>query len=79
VVAANDFLLEDIDTDIESLMTEPGILRMIIQVIGEFQNLRELLLDLGSLPYLEHIEVIQISSLGTKNKINLTIWISQDQ
>jgi hypothetical protein len=79
VVAANDFLLEDIDTDIESLMTESGILRMMLQVTGKFQNLRELLLDLGSLPYLEHIEVIQINSFGTKNKINLTIWISQEQ
>jgi len=79
VVAANDFQLEDIDTDIESLMTEPGILRLTIQVIGEFQDLRELLLDLGGLPYLEHIEVIQINSFGTKNKINLTIWISKDQ
>ena len=79
VVDANGFLLEDIDTDIESLMTEPGVLRMMIQVIGEFHDLRELLLDLGSLPYLEHIEVIQIYSFGAKNKINLTIWISQDQ
>jgi len=60
-------------------MTEPGILRLMIQVIGEFQDLRELLLDLGGLPYLEHIEIIQINSFGTKNKINLTIWISKDQ
>jgi hypothetical protein len=77
-VAANDFLLEDIDTDIESLMTDPGLLRMMIQMVGEFQRLRDLLLDLGSLPYLEHIEVIQINSLGEKNRINLTIWISQE-
>jgi len=78
VVATNDFLLEDIDTDIESLMTEPGILRMTIQMTGVFQNLRKLLLDLSALPYLEHIEVIQINSFGAKNKINLTIWISQE-
>ena len=76
---ASGFTLEDIDTDIESLMTDSDILRMMIQITGEFQNLRELLLDLGSLPYLEHIEVIQINSLGKKNRINLTIWISRER
>ena len=75
----NGFTLEDIDTDIESLMTESGILKMSIKLIGEFHKLRDMLLDLGSLPYLEHIEVIQISSFGDKNKINLTIWISQER
>ena len=79
VVGANDFLLEDIDADIESLTTEPGMLKMTIQMTGAFQKLRKLLLDLGTLPYLEHIEVIQINSFGTKNKIKLTIWISQEQ
>lgn len=79
IVAANDFYLEDIDTDIESLMTESGIFKMTVQVTGEFLKLRELLLDLGSLPYLDHIEVIQINSFGDKNKINLTIWISQER
>ena len=79
VVDANNFALEDIDTDIDSLMTESGNLKMSIQLIGEFHNLRDLLLDLGGLPYLEHIEVIQINSFGKKNKINLTIWISQER
>lgn len=79
IVAANNFMLEDIDTDIESLMTEPGALKMIVQINGEFQNLRGLLLDLGSLPYMEHIEEIKINSFGEKNKISLAIWISQER
>ena len=79
VVDANNFKLEDIDTDIESLMTASGHLRMSIALTGEFHNLRELLLDLGSLPYLEHVEKIQINNFGAKNKINLTIWISQER
>ena len=79
IVDANDFYLEDIDTDIESLLTESGIIKMMVQMTGKFLNLRELLLDLGSLPYLEHIEVIQIDSFEEKTKINLTIWISQER
>lgn len=79
IVEVNGFKLEDIDTDIESLMTESGILKLSINLIGEFHNLRNLLLDLGSLPYLEHIEVIQIGSFGDKNKIDLTIWIAQER
>ena len=74
----NAFTLKDIDTDIESLMTETGTLKMSVQLIGEFHNLRNLLLDLGGLAYLEHIEMIQISNFGKKNKIHLTIWMSQE-
>ena len=47
--------------------------------MANFTNLGIVLLDLGSLPYLEHIEVIQINSFGDKNKITLTIWISQER
>lgn len=79
IVEVNGFKLEDIDTDIESLMTESGILKLSINLLGEFHNLRDLLLDLGSLPYLEHIEVIQIGNFGDKNKIDLTIWIAQER
>ena len=79
IIEVNGFILEDIDTDIESLMTEPGILKMSVRIVGEFNNLRNLLLDLGGLPYLEHIEVIQINSFGKKNKVNMTIWISQER
>lgn len=75
----NDFTVRDIDTDIESLMTESGTLKMSLDLIGEFHNLRNLLLDLGGLAYLNHIEVIRISRFGRKNNINLTIWISQEQ
>jgi hypothetical protein len=78
-VEVNGFKLEDIDTDIESLMMESGILKLSIKLTGEYRSLRNLLLDLGSLPYLEHIELIQISSLGDKNRIDLTIWIAQER
>ena len=73
-----DFTLRDIDTDIESLMTGSGLLKMSVKLTGNFQNLRNLLLDLGGLAYLEHIELIQINSARKKTSINLTIWMSQE-
>jgi len=79
IVEVNGFKLEAIDTDIESLMTESGILKLSLNLTGEFQHLRNLLLDLGSLNYLEHIELIQIEYFGDKNRIDLTIWIAQER
>jgi hypothetical protein len=79
IADANGFTLLDFDTDIESLMTESDMLEMSMNLIGEFGRLRDLLLDLGRLPFLEHIEVIKISSFDGKNKINLTIWLLQER
>ena len=79
IIEINGFTLEDIATDIERLMTESSNLKMSVHIVGEFHKLRDVLLDLGSLPYLEHIEVIQINSFGEKNKIILTIWVSQER
>jgi hypothetical protein len=79
IVEVNGFKLEDIDTDIESLMMESGTLKLSVNLTGEFHNLRNLLLDLGRLPYLEHIELIQIGNFGEINRIDLTIWIAQER
>jgi hypothetical protein len=79
IVEKKGFTLEDIDTDIESLMSETGVLKMSVHMIGAFNNLRDVLLDLGALPYLKHIEIIQINSFRDANKINLSVWISQEQ
>ena len=79
IVERNGFTLEDIATDIESLMAETGVLKMSIHMIGRFHRLRDVLLDLGTLPYLEHVEVIQINSFRDENRIKLTIWIAQDR
>lgn len=79
IIETNGFTLEDIATDIESLMTGSGNLKMSVNVVGEFHKLRDVLLDLGNLPYLDHIEVIQVNSSGDKNKIILTIWVSQER
>ena len=79
IVETNGFTLEKIATDLESLMTGSGNLKTSVHIVGEFHKLRDVLLDLGNLPYLNHIEVIQVNSFGDKNKIILTIWVSQER
>jgi len=79
IIETNGFTLEKITTDLESLMTESGNLKISVHILGEFHKLRDVLLDLGNLPYLNHIEVIQVNSFGDKNKITLTIWVSQER
>jgi hypothetical protein len=79
IIETNGFTLEKIATDLESLMTESSNLKTSVNILGEFHKLRDVLLDLGNLPYLNHIEVIQVNSFGDKNKIFLTIWVSQER
>ena len=79
IIETNGFTLEKIATDLESLMTESGNLKISVHILGEFHKLRGVLLNLGNLPYLNHIEVIQVNSFGDKNKITLTIWVSQER
>ena len=79
IIETNGFTLENITTDLESLMTGSGNLKMSVNIVGDFHKLRDVLLDLGNLPYLDHIEVIQVDSFGDKNKIILTIWVSQER
>ncbi len=78
IVEKQGFKLDKIGTDIESIMTASGIFKMSIRLSGEFDKFRDVLLELGSLPYLDHIEDIQINNYRDKNKISLTVWISQE-
>jgi hypothetical protein len=79
IIQRNDFKLENITTDVYSLTQKPGTLKLNVQMTGDFLNLRNVLLQLGALPYLKHIETIQIDSRGTGSKIQLKLWLAQQQ
>jgi len=79
IVEINGFTLKSIDTDVEGLMSESGILKLSVSMTGDFMEFRNVLIGLGSLPYLAHIEVIQINSFQEQTKIMLKIWIAQEQ
>ena len=77
IIRKNGFKLENIATDVDSLMQESGLLKLSVQMSGDFMNLRDVMLQLGALPYLEHVESIQISSYQGSSKIQLKLWFAQ--
>jgi hypothetical protein len=77
IILKNGFKLENIATDVDSLMQESSVLKLSVQMTGDFLNLRNVMLQLGALPYLEHVESIQISSYNENSKIQLKLWFAQ--
>jgi len=71
--------IEDIVPDVSSLIGSSGYFKMNLVVQGEFLDLRNFLLQLGELPYLEHIEKIRIRSIQGAKEIRLKIWMAQEQ
>jgi len=78
IILLNDFKLNSISTDVGGLLDGSGMLKMNIDISGDFMNLRNLILQLGTLPYLEHIENIHIDNTTGKQLIRLKLWIAQD-
>ena len=79
IIQRNDFTLDNILTDVEGLMEGSGILKMSIEMTGDFMNLRNMILQLGTLPYLEHIEYIRINNTNKNQKVRMKLWIAQEQ
>lgn len=79
IIRLNDYRLDSIETDVGELMNEAGILKMRIEMTGDFMNLRNLILQFGTLPYLEHIETIRIDNSDEKQKVSIHLWIAQEQ
>jgi len=73
----NDFQVESIVPDVVSLTDGSGYLMLNTILKGRFLNFRRLLLQLGELPYIEHIETIQIRTVGQLKEFRLKIWIAQ--
>ena len=79
IIQRNDFTLDNILTDVEGLMEGSGILKMSIEMTGDFMNLRNMILQLSTLPYLEHIEYIRINNQSRNQKVRMKLWIAQEQ
>ena len=78
IILLNDFQVNSILTDVGGLMDGSGILKMSVEITGDFANLRKLIIQLGTLPYLEHIENIHISNANNKHNILMKLWIAQE-
>jgi len=64
--------------DVESTLNGFGFLLMNVVVKGDFLNLREFLLELGSLPYLEKIEQLKLQPVEGGKEIRLKIWLVKE-
>ena len=78
IAGQHNLKLEDMTTDVSSLMQESGYLLMRLRLSGDFFNIRKFLVDLGSIPSLEHIEEIDIRSTKTSKELGLKIWLAQE-
>ena len=70
--------LEEITTDVRSMVQESGYLLMRLRLSGDFFNIRKFLVELGSIPSLEHVEEINIRSAKTSKELRLKIWLAQE-
>lgn len=78
ITKKNHLTIVDIKSDIESLVSSSRYMKIEIAVEGRFFDLRNFMLDLGGLPYLEYIERIQIRSIQEMKAADLKILIARE-
>ncbi|MGD8264862.1 MAG: hypothetical protein PVF14_14705 [Desulfobacterales bacterium] len=72
-----DLNLKEIKTDVTPGTNKNGYLLMQIDVTGDFIKFRDFLIDLGTIPSLEHIETVDIRAIEANREIKLKIWLAQ--
>jgi len=64
--------------DMDSTLNGSGLLLMNIVAAGDFFKLREFLITLESLPYLEKIEQIKLQDVDGDKHVRLKIWLAKE-
>ena len=78
IAARHNLKLEDIKTDVGSMVEDAGYLSMQLRLNGSFYKFREFLVDLGSIPSLEHIEEINIRPQKKSRELEIKLWLAQE-
>lgn len=78
IILLNGFKLNRLFTDVRGLMDGSGIIKIEIEFSGDFMNLRNLILQFGTLPYFEHIENIRIDNSTGEQMFMLKLWVAQE-
>ena len=73
----NDLSIVDVNTDVDELMNNTGYMLMRLHITGEFLKFRDFLLDLGTIPWLEQIEEINVRAIEGNREYKLRIWMAQ--
>jgi len=76
----NNLSVEEITPDINSLVDDSSHLKMYLKLKGDFPNLRNFFLRTGELPYLDHIEQIQIRTVSESDdlELGLKVWLAKE-
>jgi Tfp pilus assembly protein PilO len=77
IARRNNLKLDEITTDVNSLMQESGYLVMQLRLSGDFFDFRKFLVDIGSIPSLEHREESKIQPGKASKELSLKIWLAQ--
>ncbi len=78
MAARHNLKLEDVKTDVSSMVEDAGYLSMQLRLNGNFYKFREFLVDLGSIPSLEHIEEISIRPQKASRELEIKLWLAQE-
>jgi Tfp pilus assembly protein PilO len=78
IARRHNLKFEEITADVSPLAQETGYLLMRLRLSGDFFNIRKFLIDIGSIPSLEHIEEIDIKSTKSSKELLLKIWLAQE-
>jgi hypothetical protein len=78
IAQKSNLVLKEIIPDADALISGAGYLKLNLTVKGNFLDLRNFMLQLGDLPYLEHIERIQIRSVQDSKEISFKIFLAQE-
>lgn len=70
--------IEKIITDVDSLIDDSGFLMLSVIVKGDIFDLRNFLVKLGEVQYIEHIERVQIRALDKSKEMRLKLWIARE-
>ena len=75
----NQLRARRIGSDLNSMIGETGELKLSLEMMGTFSNLRAFMLKLGELPYLTHVERIEIRrESGVQGLLmELDIWLAR--
>jgi len=65
-----------ITPDINSLTGGSGLLVVNAALKGDFFNFRNYLIELGNVPYLEHLGEIQIQTMPVGKEFRLKLWVA---
>jgi len=68
----------EVSPDVGSTLNGSGFLLVNVVVKGDFFRMREFLLELGNLPYLEKIEQIKLQNIEGGKEARLKIWLIKE-